>query len=237
MRLWSYWRSSCSYRVRIALNYKGLSYETVPVHLVNDGGEQFHPEYERLNPQCLVPALRASAHEPLLTQSLAIIEYLDERWPQPPLLPREALSRARVRSLSQLIASEVQPLQNLRVLSHLKSEHHFDPQRTIEWTKHWMMRGFDALERQLVDGDRYCVGDEISMADLALIPQLYNARRFKLDLARHPKTLGVEERCLRLPAFADAQPERQPDAPGAEAVPDRSRVSDHQIAAPHAWMR
>jgi len=212
MRLWSYWRSSCSYRVRIALNYKGLSYETVPVHLVKNGGEQHQAKYRQVNPQGLVPAFQASAHEPVLTQSLSIIEYIDERWPEPALFPKEALLRARVRSLSQLIASEIQALQNLRIVSHLKREHQFDADRGVEWMKHWMMNGFDALEQQLRAQDKYCVGDEVSMADLTLVPQVYNARRFNLDLSRHPKILGIEERCLQLPAFVDARPENQPDA-------------------------
>ena len=213
MKLWSYWRSSCSYRVRIALNYKGLSYETVPVHLVKNGGEQHGTDYRGLNPQGLVPAFQAAAHEPVLTQSLSIIEYIDERWPEPALLPKEALLRARVRGLSQLIASEIQALQNLRVVSHLKTDHHFDSDRGVQWMKHWMMQGFDALEQQLRPDDKYCVGDDISMADLTLVPQVYNARRFNLDMSKHPKVLGIEERCLQIPAFLDARPENQADAP------------------------
>ena len=211
MRLWSYWRSSCSYRVRIALNLKGLRYETVPVHLVRGGGEQHLEPYAQVHPQRLVPALQVSLDEPVLTQSLSIIEYLDERWPAPRLLPAEAAQRARVRSLSQLIATDVQPLQNVRVLNHLPAA-----SQRAEWARHWMTRGFEALEAQLKAGDAYCVGDHVTIADLTLVPQVYNARRFGLDLSRFPKLIGIDERCRRRPAFEAARPENQPDAPRPE---------------------
>lgn len=213
LQLYSYWRSSAAYRVRIGLNLKGLHYETVPVHLLRDGGRQHSDEYRSVNPQELVPALRHGART--IRQSLAILEYLDEAWQDAPLLPASARDRARVRSLSQLIACDIHPLNNLRVLRYFEDTWNVPQTERDAWVRHWIAQGFDALEQLLDDpvAGRYCHGDEPGMADCCLVPQAYNARRFGMDLSEYPRIARIEAACLALPAFADARPEAQPDAP------------------------
>ncbi len=212
-KLYSYWRSSAAYRVRIGLNLKGLDYALEPVHLVRDGGQQHAPEYAALNPQQLVPALRHG--DKVLTQSVAILDYLEDVQPQPPLLPADAYGRARVRGLAQLVACDIHPLNNLRVLQFFDREWHVPQPEREDWALHWMRTGFDAMEAALshsADTGRFCHGDTPGMADCCLIPQLYNARRFSLDLAPYPILRRIEEACLALPAFDAARPENQPDA-------------------------
>ncbi|MGO4222734.1 maleylacetoacetate isomerase [Lysobacter sp. TAF61] len=214
LRLYSYWRSSAAYRVRIGLNLKGLSYETVPVHLLRDGGEQHAPAFREANPQGLVPVLQHG--DRLMRQSVAILEYLDETWPQPPLLPASARDRQRVRALSQLVACDVHPLNNLRVLRFFDRNWHVPQPERDNWVLHWIEEGFTALEAMLADHPstgRFCEGDLPTLADCCLVPQVYNARRFGVDLAKYPTIVRIEQACLALPAFDAARPERQPDAP------------------------
>lgn len=216
LKLHSYWRSSAAYRVRIALNLKGLAYETVPVHLVREGGEQHAEAFRELNPQGLVPVL-LHGHR-VLRQSMAIIEYLDETWPTPPLLPATARDRARVRGLAQAIACEVHPLNNLRVLQFFEHEWNVPQPEREEWVRHWIAEGFAGLERMLADNPStggFCEGDVPSMADCLLVPQVYNAQRFGVDLEPYPTIRRINAACLALPAFDAARPERQPDAPTA----------------------
>lgn len=213
LRLYSYWRSSAAYRVRIALNLKDLSYELLPVHLVRDGGEQRRPGYLALNPQGLVPVLEHDGV--VLSQSLAIIEYLEEVFPDVPLLPADTLGRARVRSLAQVVACEIHPLNNLRVMNYLKGPLGLSAEAASDWYRHWLLEGFEALERRLAaepETGRYCHGDRPGLADAFLVPQVYNARRFEISLSRYPRTEAIDAACLALPAFRDAAPERQPDA-------------------------
>ncbi|EJN09967.1 maleylacetoacetate isomerase [Herbaspirillum sp. YR522] len=211
--LYSYFRSSASYRVRIALNLKGLGFDTIPVHLLNQGGEQFLPQFAELNPHSLVPVL---AHEGRhLTQSLAILEYLEERFPMPSLLPGNALARSRIRALALDIACEIHPLNNLRVLRYLKHQLGVDEDQKNAWIQHWIKLGFSALELQLAaDATRghFCVGDTPTMADCCLVPQLFNARRFEVDMAPYPTLVAIESACNALPAFQLAHPAQQPDA-------------------------
>ncbi|WP_024891532.1 maleylacetoacetate isomerase [Luteimonas huabeiensis] len=214
LALYSYWRSSAAYRVRIGLNLKGLPYETVPVHLVRDGGEQLRPEYAAQNPQKLVPVLVHGQRR--MRQSLAILEYLDEVWPQPPLLPSSARGRQRVRELAQLVACDIHPLNNLRVMRFFEHEWHVPQPERDEWMKHWMTEGlgaFEALLRDHPSTGAFCDGDQPGLADCCLVPQLYNARRFGVSLDAFPTLAAVERACLALPAFDAARPERQPDAP------------------------
>lgn len=215
LRLHSYWRSSAAYRVRIGLNLKGLAYELLPVHLVRDGGQQHHPDYVRLNPQHMVPTLLHGGR--VLRQSLAILEYLDESWPERPLLPATARDRARVRSLSQLVAADVHPLGNLRVLRYFEDEWRVPPVERDAWVRHWIVEGFQAMEALLADDlvtGTYCHGEAPGMADCCLVPQVYNARRFGVDMTPFPTLRRIDQACLALPAFQHASPECQPDAPG-----------------------
>jgi maleylacetoacetate isomerase len=211
--LYTYWRSSCAYRARIALHLKGIEYEPRFVHLLRDGGEQFSPEYRALNPQSRVPTL---VHDGVtITQSLAIIEYLEERYPKPALLPADAAGRARVRSLAQLIASDVQPLQNTSVTRYLRGSLNTTDEQLAAWLTEWIGRGLEALESRLAGesatGD-FSHGAAPGLADCCLVPQCYAARRFKVDPAQFPTVARIEARCTALPAFARAAPERQPDA-------------------------
>jgi maleylacetoacetate isomerase len=213
LRLYSYWRSSAAYRVRIGLNLKGLRYETVPVHLVRDGGEQHQPEYAALNPQQVVPTLTHGVR--VIRQSLAILEYLDEAWPSPRLLPMTARDRARVRSLALLVAADIHPLNNLRVLQYFENTWSVPQGEREEWVKHWIVEGFQAMESLLANDAAtgvYCHGQVPGLADCCLVPQVYNARRFGVDMAAFPTIARIEAACLELPAFADARPEKQPDA-------------------------
>lgn len=215
LRLYSYWRSSAAYRVRIALNLKGLDHQIAPVHLLRDGGEQHGAAFRQVNPQGLVPTLRHGQR--LIRQSLAIIEYLDESFPDGPLLPATARERAHVRALAQVIACEVHPLGNLRVLQQLEKEFAATPAQREAWSRHWMALGLEAFESMMgtsASTGAFCAGERPGLADCVLVPQLYNARRFGLDLAPYPTLTAIDARCRELEAFRRAAPEAQPDAPG-----------------------
>ena len=212
LRLYDYWRSSSAYRVRIALNLKGLAYRQTPVHLVRDGGQQNQPAYRALNPLGLVPALVHG--DRVIVQSLAICEYLEEAFEALPLLPADPAGRARVRGLVQTICSEVQPLNNLSVMQYLKRDMGLDDRDYANWYAHWIERGFRAVETWL-GGDgagAFCHGDAPTLADCYLVPQVYNAERFNCDLASYPRILEITSRCRALDAFARAAPEAQSDA-------------------------
>ena len=214
LRLYSFWRSSAAYRVRIALNLKGQAYETVPVHLVRDGGEQHAADFAALNPQELVPVLMYGGR--VLRQSLAIIDFIDETWPEPPLMPSVARDRQRVRAIAQMIACEIHPLNNLRVQKYLETTFAATEAQREEWNRHWITSGFEALEKVLADNPStgtFCEGDVPTMADCCLVPQVYNGKRFKVDMARFPTIRRINDACLEIEAFDAARPERQPDAP------------------------
>jgi maleylacetoacetate isomerase len=214
LRLYSYWRSSAAYRVRIALNLKHLHYEIVPVHLLEAGGQQRMPEYRAINPQSLVPALM-HGHR-IFRQSMAIIEYLDETWPDPPLLPSVARDRARARAIAQAIACDVHPLNNLRVLQHFENVWGVPTPEREEWVRHWIREGFAAVEQMLAENlstGTYCDGEMPGLADCCLVPQVYNARRFSVDMGPYPTIRRIYDNCLKLPAVDAARPEKQPDAP------------------------
>lgn len=213
LELFSYWRSSAAYRVRIGLNLKDLPYAITPVHLVRDGGQQHSEGYAALNPQELVPTLRHG--EQVLHQSMAILEYLDEVFGGPSLLPDDAPGRARVRALAQLVACDIHPLNNLRVMQFFSDTWNVPQVEREDWTRHWIQLGFEAMERMLVESvetGRFCHGDSPTLADCCLVPQLYNARRFNVDLEPYPTLVRIEAACLALPAFEAARPENQPDA-------------------------
>lgn len=210
MKLYSYFRSSAAYRVRIALNLKGLPYEMESIHLTKDGGRQFSDAFRAVNPQMRVPALELSGGE-VLTQSLAIIDYLDEVFPETPFLPAEALDRARVRAAAQVVACDIHPLNNLCVLRHLKRALNQEQEAIDAWYHHWVIEGFTALEQMIKPGP-YCFGSHVTLADICLVPQVFNARRLKVPLDAFPKIVAVETACLKLPAFDKARPENQPDA-------------------------
>ena len=213
LRLYTYWRSSAAYRVRIALAVKGLPYESVPRHLLRDGGQHRQADYLATNPQGLIPALEHDGH--VVTQSLAICEYLDEVFPQPPLLPADPRGRAAVRAMALAIACDIHPLNNLSVQQYLRTELGQRDDGVTRWAQHWIARGFAALEQLLerhsADG-RYCYGDTVTLADACLVPQVYNARRVQLDLGAYPRLTAVARHLEALPAFAAARPEAQPDA-------------------------
>jgi maleylacetoacetate isomerase len=212
MKLYTYFRSSSAYRVRIALNLKSLAYESLPRHLSRGGGEHRQSEYLALNPQGLVPLLCDG--EATIAQSLAIIEYLEETHPEPPLLPRAPAARARVRSLALAIACDIHPLNNLRVLEYLRAPLGHDAATVSEWYRHWVARGFRALEEEAARGGDHghLVGSDVTVADICLVPQMYNARRFDCDLTPYPRLRQISAHLERLPAFAKAAPEAQPDA-------------------------
>ncbi len=211
MKLYTYFRSSAAFRVRIALNLKGLEYQAQLVSLPK--GAHREAQYAKVNPQALVPTL-VSGDGWHLAQSLAIIEYLDETHPQPPLIPREAKARARVRSLSLLIACEIHPLNNLRTLQYLKRELKLGEDQVNAWYRHWIAEGLGKLEAELGEAGtgRFCHGDAPSMADCCLVPQIFNAQRYDCDLAPYPTVLRVFDTCMKLDAFERAQPSQQPDA-------------------------
>jgi maleylacetoacetate isomerase len=212
MKLYGYFRSSAAFRVRIGLNLKGLAHDDAFIHLRK--GEQSAPQYLGLNPQGLVPALVDGPH--VLTQSLAILEYLEETRPQPPLLPKAPEDRARVRAIAQAIACDIHPLNNLRVLVYLGKQLGQPQPARDEWSRHWIIAGFAAIEAMLGDTrtGRFCHGDVPGLADICLVPQVFNARRpgIETPLAPYPRLMKVYEACMALPAFADADPAKQPDA-------------------------
>jgi maleylacetoacetate isomerase/maleylpyruvate isomerase len=210
MKLYNYFRSSASFRVRIALALKGLSYEYLPVHLVK--GEHKQEAFASVSPSRLVPTMETDGGE-RLGQSMAIIEYLDETHPQPPLLPADAAGRARVRALAQLIACEIHPLNNLRVLKYLVRELKVDEDAKNAWYLHWVQVGLEAFERELatLPPSTYCFGGTPTLADCCLVPQVFNAQRFKADLSAFPRTMAAFEACMALPAFQKAQPSNCPD--------------------------
>jgi maleylacetoacetate isomerase len=212
LTLYTYFRSSAAWRVRIALAWKGLRYQSIPVHLVKDGGQQHAASYREINPQGLVPAL--VDHGIALSQSLAICEYLEEQHPTPPLLPATAVDRARARSLAYAIAADIHPINNLRVLQYLKRELGHGQEEADAWYRHWIQTGFAALEAELtrLGSTQYCVGSAVSLADICLVPQVFNARRFHVDLTPYPHIVAIDAHLMTLPAFADTHPNQQPDA-------------------------
>ena len=214
LKLYSYWRSSAAFRVRIALNLKGLNYTLEPVHLVRDGGEQHKPEYRKVNPQEFVPVLIDGRR--VIRQSMAIIEYLDETYDgEMKLLPTTARDRARVRSLAMVIACDIHPLNNTRVMRYLELELGADEATRTRWIRHWIEEGFASFEELVArhpSTGRFCEGDTPTLADICLVPQVYNARRFGVDMTQFPTIEAIVAACLELSAFEAARPENQPDA-------------------------
>lgn len=211
MRLYDYFRSSAAFRVRIALYLKGVKVEQVGVHLVKEGGRKHTPEYRARNPQGLVPALELDDGT-VLTQSLAIIEYLDSVFPEPRLVPADPVIAAKARAVALTIACDIHPLNNLRVLNYLKGPLGHSQPEVDEWYRHWIREGgLDAVE-QMIEGERFCFGDRPSIADICLIPQVFNAHRYKIDISHLRKVAAVDRWCADLPAFQAAHPARQPDA-------------------------
>ncbi len=214
MKLYSYFRSSASYRVRIALNLKALPYEYVPVHLVREGGEQLKPAYRQINQDGIVPTL-VDDEENLIQQSLAIIEYLEETHPEPPLLPNTPADRAHVRSLALQVACEIHPVDNLRVLKYLKHTLGLDDAAKDAWYRHWIELGFGTLEQRLASDARtgkLCYGDTPTVADTCLIPQVFNANRFNIDTSCYPTIQRIYDHAMQIDAFAKAAPGAQPDS-------------------------
>ena len=213
IKLHNYFRSSASYRVRIALNLKGLPYEYLSVHLTKDGGQQLAPSFRALNPESLVPVLDDDGT--IVTQSLAIIEYLEETRPQPPLLPRDAVERAYVRSIALAIACEIHPLNNLRVLRYLVKTLGLTEEQKNAWYRHWVEQGLASVEARLVAegrSGRYVLGDMVTLADVLIVPQIFNAQRFDCKVDALPTVMQIFDNCMQLPAFVDARPAVQPDA-------------------------
>lgn len=213
MKLYNYFRSSASFRVRIALAIKGLDYEYVPVHLLQGGGQQFAAEFKAMNPAALVPVLDDGGS--VLTQSLAVIEYLEETRPEPPLLPADASGRARTRALALAIACEIHPLNNLRVLNYLSTTLGISDEKRNAWYCHWVETGLATVEAMLAGDSRTglcCHGDLPTLADICLVPQIFNAQRFNARLDHVPTAMRIHRHCLTLPAFAQSAPALQPDA-------------------------
>jgi maleylpyruvate isomerase len=213
MQLYSFFRSSAAFRVRIALELKGLGFETIPVHLRKDGGQQHSAEFRARNPDGLVPVLVDGDY--VLNQSLAIIEYLDEAYPQPSLLPGDAAQRAHIRALALGIACEIHPLDNLRVLTYLKQELGVSDEQKDAWYRHWITIGFAALERRLAADPRtgrFCVGDSPTLADVCLVPQVFNSQRVNIDLNTYPTLARIFGECMQVEAVQRALPAAQPDA-------------------------
>lgn len=213
LTLYSYFRSSAAYRVRIALALKGLAYETVPVHLVKDGGQQRSDWYRKVNPQMRVPALVVEQAErtDTLIQSPAILEWLDETFAEPPLLPRDPLARARCRAIGAIVGCDVHPLNNSGTLKALTERFEASERQRMAWYAKWIQEGFAAIEA-LVEGGGFACGDAPTLADVYLVPQVANARRFDVDISAFPKIVAIDANCRALPAFQAAAPERQPDA-------------------------
>jgi len=210
IKLYSYYRSSAAYRVRIALNLKGIDYQLQALNLLT--GEEKQAPYTELNPQGLVPILEHDGRQ--ISQSMAILEYLEERYPDPRLLPRDASERAWVRALANIVACDIHPVNNLRILKYLAQELGVEEKQKLEWYRHWVEQGFDALETHLLgtSNQQFCFGETPGLADVLLVPQVYNARRFEVDMDRYPVIAAIEQHCLSLPAFDRAVPENQPDA-------------------------
>jgi maleylacetoacetate isomerase len=214
--LYNYWRSSASWRVRIALGLKGIAYEYRAVNLVANGGEQYGDEHRARNPMRELPTLEIDGLT--LSQSLPIIEYLDETRPEAPLLPPDAAGRARCRQVAEIVNASIQPAQNLRILRYLEQRLGAEPEQVRAWAAHWIAFGFDGLEPLVAaHGGPYCLGAQVTLADLCLVPQVYNARRFGVDLAPYPRIVAIEAALSELPAFAAARPEAQADAPASSA--------------------
>jgi maleylacetoacetate isomerase len=212
MKLIGYFRSSAAYRVRIALNLKDIKAEHEYRHLRK--GEHAAPDYAAINPQKLIPALLLDSGD-LLTQSLAILEYLEETHPNPPILPKDPVDRARVRALSLILAADVHPIQNLRVMGYIRKNYGQDDAGASEWARHWVATGFDAYEASIAHDKStgtFSHGNTPTMADLCLVPQVFNAQRFKVDMSKYPTIQRINDACLKLPAFDAAQPHKQPDA-------------------------
>lgn len=208
LTLYDYFRSSACFRVRIALNLKNLNHETVSINLINNGGEQFSDFYQKINPQHLVPSLKNDNH--IITQSLAIIEYLDEIHPYPALLPNEAYEKALVRSLALSITADIHPLNNLRVLKYLTNELKISEEQKNNWYQHWIKKGLSALEERLLYlncSRQFCFGDKPTLADICLVPQMYNARRFSCDLTSYPTLVRIDANCRQQESFIKSWPE------------------------------
>ena len=210
VKLYSFFRSSAAFRVRIALNLKNIPYEMQSVHLSKEGGHNRKPDYRAVNPQMKVPALVLDNGETLI-QSLAIMDYLEETHPQPPLLPKDPLARARVRAIAQIIACDIHPIDNTAPLRYLKNVLGHDQPAIDAWYHHWILEGFEAIEA-LISPAPYCFGTQVTLADVCLVPQVANARRLKVPLERFPKIVSAEQACLKMPVFDKARPENQPDA-------------------------
>ncbi|MBE0361572.1 maleylacetoacetate isomerase [Pseudoalteromonas aliena] len=208
MKLYSYFRSSAAYRVRIALNLKAIDHELAIVNLLKS--EQLGDDYLKMNPQGLLPALETD--DGVLAQSLAILEWLDETYPQSPLIPGTAWQKAQIRNLSFAIACDIHPVNNLRVLKYLSNELGVDDEAKNKWYRHWIEIGFEKIELMLNENDDYCIGDQPTLADICLVPQVFNAIRFNVDMAAYPKIAAIYARCNKLAAFNDAAPQNQPDA-------------------------
>lgn len=211
--LYDYFRSTACYRVRIALNLKKINYETISINLIQDGGQQYQAEYTSINPQNLVPTLVINKNKKdkkiAITQSLAILEYLEEQYPTPPLLPVDLIARANARTIAQLIACDIHPLNNLRVLQYITTTLGHNEQDKLNWYQHWMKQGFTALEKLLItyqSNPNFCIGNSISIADICLIPQVYNAKRFNCDMNNYPRICRINQHCLTINEFITSQP-------------------------------
>jgi maleylpyruvate isomerase len=213
MKLYTYFRSSAAYRVRIALNLKGLKYDAIPVHLLRNGGEQLQAQYRAINPSGLVPAFQDDYIT--LTQSMAILEYLEDEYPKVPLMPKDAAGRARVRELAQIVACDIHPVNNLRVLRYLVHELKLSEEVKAEWYRHWLVSGLEVLETHLErdpSAGPLCHGHLPTIADCFLVPQVYNAQRHGIDVSIYPNVARVNAHCIEMPGFIAAHPANQPDA-------------------------
>jgi maleylpyruvate isomerase len=213
MKLYTYFRSSAAYRVRIALNLKGLQYEAMPVHLLRGGGEQLQEQYQAINPSGLVPAFQDDYIT--LTQSMAILEYLDDEYPEVPIMPKDSAGRARVRELAQIIACDIHPVNNLRVLRYLVRDLGLSEEVKNEWYRHWLVGGLEVLEKHLArdpSAGPLCHGHTPTIADCCLVPQVFNAQRNGIDVSVYPNIARINAQCVEIPAFVAAHPSNQPDA-------------------------